>query len=205
MRVAVIDYGAGNLFSLMSALTHLRHDPVLVGDRSEFHPGFDVVVLPGVGAFGTGMMQLAQRGLVRPLQDFAAAGQRLVGICLGAQLLLESSEEFGHTEGLGIVAGTVRSLRTYGVATPVVGWSPVVWSHVNSDGWTGQWMYFVHSYAMMPNDDDLVVARTERNGFAYAAAIGKGSVLGLQFHPEKSGTTGVDFLGSILRQETSDE
>lgn len=179
MRIAIFDYGAGNLHSLAKAL-----DASLgVTPQLEAHPGratdCDLLVLPGVGNFGSAAARLAP-GLAR-MHAAIAAGLPTLGICLGMQLLFDRSDE-GPGEGLGVLAGRVRRLRAQRV--PHMGW--------NRD------FYFAHSFVCEPRDESIVRAWAVHEDERFPSVVLSGSVVGVQFHPEKSGAAGLSFLRSVL-------
>ena len=204
--IAVIDYGRGNLFSLGQALRHLgaayetTQDPqrILAAER---------VILPGVGAFGDAMEGLASRGLVEPLRQAARRGTPFLGICIGMQLLVDRSEEFGDHEGLGLIRGAVRRLpgptgAPDDVRIPNVGWRTlrVAPGETFLDGIAaGTMVYFVHSYVPILDDPGEVAASIRINGADVAAVIRRGNIVGYQFHPEKSGESGLALLDRFLR------
>lgn len=206
-KVTIVDYGAGNLHSVTKAFLHLDADVETVETPERIEQA-SCLILPGVGAYGEGMEGLRQRGLIEPLRRYAESGRRLIGICLGAQLLLEKSEEFGSHEGLGIVPGVVSLLPKSGRKIPHVGWCRVYPAF--EDSWRGNlfeqtpvntWMYFVHSYQCVPTDPRDCCALADYGGEAITAAVRKGNVVGLQFHPEKSSTSGLAMLRTLLRSE----
>lgn len=202
----VIDYGRGNLFSLGEALRHVEADYEISGDPAKIEAATRII-LPGVGAFGDAMQALGERGLVAPLKQAAERGIPILGICVGCQLLLDASEEFGPHQGLGLIPGTVARLPapTAGdpdmIRIPNVGWrrldvrpgQPVL-SALPAE----PWVYFVHSFAPMVSNADHIAATIEVNGMAIPAAIRKGAMLGFQFHPEKSGPTGLKLLHEFV-------
>lgn len=204
-RIGVIDYGIGNLRSVANALRFVGAEPVVSDDAATL-AGCDRIIFPGVGAFGYGMQALKARGLDKVVLDAAASDKPLLGICVGMQLLLDSSSEFGEHEGLGIVPGRVdRFEMTSGddqpLRLPNVGWLPltlkdgldglakILFEGVEEDSK----FYFVHSYHAGAGNP-LAVATAEYAGRAFAAVVGKGSVVGTQFHPEKSGPEGLELL-----------
>jgi glutamine amidotransferase len=202
--VTIVDYGAGNLHSVTKALAHLGAEVVVAEDGAVVERA-DRVVLPGVGAFGEGMAGLAQRGHVEALRAFAASGKPLLGICLGAQLLMEESEEFGLHRGLGLIPGRVVMIPREGVKVPHVGWQRLDSPH--EDGWadtllartpTGTWGYFVHSFHCVPAQDEHLCATTLYRGHRLTAAVHRDNVTGVQFHPEKSGSCGLKMLETFL-------
>lgn len=188
-RAAVIDYDLGNLPSVTKALERIGVNAVIVDSAAALTGDFDAVVLPGVGHFGAGARNLAERGLDAPLKEWASAGKPLLGICVGLQLFFERSEEDPDATGLGIVDGEVRRLKAAKV--PLMGWTTLdvsptakVLAAVRPDEMT----YFVHSYYVDP--DPAVVAATANYEHDFCAAIEAGNVVGTQFHPEKSADVG---------------
>lgn len=206
-EVAVVDYGRGNLFSVARALESVGAAPRLASMPRELR-GADRVVLPGVGAFGDAMDALGRSGLADAVRDHAASGRPLFGICLGAQLLLDTSHEFGAHAGLGLIPGDVRLLPRYGDGRPKipnVGWSRLF----PSDGsdWTdtvlgavseGAYAYFVHSFHAVPRDSGNVLAVQRFGETLSAAVIARDNIVGCQFHPEKSGEVGHRILAAWL-------
>jgi imidazole glycerol-phosphate synthase subunit HisH len=204
-RVVVIDYGLGNLHSVVKALRHEGAEVVVSQEPSEVR-GADRLVLPGVGAFRDGMEGLRSRNLVEPVLEFAATGRPFLGICLGMQLLLGESEEFGHHVGLGIIPGKVVLIpRAPGRKVPHIGWNRI---QPAGSGWAdtpleplepGTMTYFVHSYTAVPARDEDRLADADHAGFRISAAVRKANVVGTQFHPEKSGSAGLLVLARYLR------
>lgn len=195
--IAIVDYGVGNLNSVQKALMHLGHEAVITSDAQVLACAAGVV-LPGVGAFGDAMDNLALRGLVSPLRALSQEGKPLLGICLGMQLLFTTSEEHGRHVGLGIIEGHVRRMRgDYKV--PHVGWNELTIQspHPLLEGVrTGDHAYFVHSYYVEPVNFAAVIATTDYFQDV-PAAVAQGSVLGLQFHPEKSSRAGLRMLANF--------
>jgi len=201
-RVAVVDYGAGNLVSMDQALDRVGAEVVFVRDAEAFRD-VDAIVVPGVGAAGPAMERLRRRGLVDPILAWIAAGRPLLGICLGLQLLFEASDEDG-AQTLGVIPGRTR--RLVGAPTlPHIGWNQVerTRDHQVFDGIDdGADFYFVHSYAGAPPNgetaaaDALVLARTT-HGRPFVSAVARGSMVGVQFHPERSGDNGLRLLANF--------
>ncbi len=193
----VVDYGAGNLPSIVRALDVAGADVRVAASAAQLGRP-DLVVLPGVGAQGPAMRHLGRSGLARAIDRAVGGGAWYLGICLGLQLLFERSDEDG-SRGLGWLAGESRLLPSAPVL-PHVGWNAVepVAPHRLLDGLpAGAPMYFVHSYAPVPTDRAAVLAETEHGG-RFASAVGAGRLLGVQFHPEKSGRDGLRVLSNVL-------
>ncbi len=190
----------GNRRSAEKALEHVgarvevSADPQLLREM-------DGLVLPGVGAFPAGMTAIRELGLDELLIERAHAGAPLLGLCLGMQLLFESSEEHDGAEGLGLLAGTVRRLSAPGLKLPHIGWSEIRWRRDTplSEGLPDpSYLYHVHSFAPVPADDEVVLAMADY-GEPFAAVVGQGSVFGTQSHPEKSSAHGLLLLENFTR------
>lgn len=209
-RIAIIDYGVGNVFSVAQACRYVGLEPEITTDPATISKAHGVV-LPGVGAYSYAMGRLHAFGLVDALKDFAASSRPMMGVCLGFQLLFDFSDEMGRTEGLGLVSGKVSSLRDALPArrdgmevlrAPNVGWCrirpPLRFS--NQESWTNtmlqavatdSFMYFVHSYFAAPTEIDVHLADANYYGFEFCCAIERGNMFGCQFHPEKSDEAGL--------------
>ena len=195
--VALVDYGAGNLLSIGQALTVLGADVRVVRRPGEVGSP-DLVVVPGVGAQGPAMRRLRRGGLDGALAEAVESGAWYLGICLGMQLLFERSEEDG-SRGLAWIAGETRRLPS-APRLPHIGWNKleIVAPHRMLDGLPPRPpMYFVHSFAPVPRDHGVIVAETTHGG-RFASAVASGRLLGLQFHPEKSGADGLHVLRNVL-------
>ena len=202
MKVALIDYGAGNLHSVENCLRALEVEPQLVSGPDQLE-GCTHLILPGVGSFGDCMEQLGSRGLIQPIRDWVAAGKPYFGICLGYQILFDSSDESPGVEGLGLIPGKVRRFTDQpGLKIPHMGWNAAVPVREEKGMWTGlgeaPYFYFVHSYFPEPTDDVVVAARTEYGADRFAAAVEHASVVACQFHPEKSQAAGVRLIRNFL-------
>lgn len=196
--VAVLDYGAANMVSIGQALVTAGARVVVAEDAAGLE-GVDAIVVPGVGAAAPAMVHLRERGLVEPLRDWVGAGRPCLGICLGYQLFFERSDE-GDAETLGLLSGRTAGLED-APTLPHIGWNTVelVATHPLFDGIAdGSHFYFVHSFAPVPLDERLVVARTT-HGRTFVSAVASGSLYGLQFHPEKSAEVGQRLLANFLR------
>jgi glutamine amidotransferase len=197
-RIAVVDYGIGNLRSAEKALQHLDADAALTSDRRAIESA-DAVVLPGVGAFGACMQALRTAGLEGATRAAATDGRPFLGICIGMQMLFDGSDESPDVTGLGVVPGRVTRLPKT-VRLPQMGWNTldlVAGSRLGAQLPDPAWLYFVHSYAPEP-DDPAVVAAWCDYGRRFPAAIEGGPVWATQFHPEKSGAAGLRMLGNFV-------
>jgi glutamine amidotransferase len=211
MKVTVIDYGIGNLFSVARALEHCGAEVQLSSDPARIEAA-ERLVLPGVGAFQDGMQGLRERGLIEPIRRHAASDRPLLGICLGMQMLASVSEEFGTHEGLGLIDGRVvpvPNATTDGATQkiPHIGWSPLLpaagacWSGTPLAGNTpGTYVYLVHSFHVVPRQSSSLLAICRYGGHDVTAAIRSGRITGCQFHPEKSGEAGLAVLRCFLGQ-----
>jgi len=208
-RVTIVDYGSGNLLSVARALEQcgaqqvLSHDPVAVQQA-------DRLVLPGVGAFADGMQGLRENILIESIQEFAATGRPLLGICLGMQMLASNSEEFGMHCGLDLIPGRVVPVPAMDVdgtpqKIPHIGWTDLVepelgrWRGTMFQGTVaGTSVYLVHSFHLVPDDPAHRLADCYYGGHRIAAAAQRNNIIGCQFHPEKSGAAGLRLLSAFL-------
>jgi len=193
-RVAIIDYGVGNLRSVEKAFAATGCDAVISDDEETLRAA-ERLVLPGVGAFGSCMRALRERGFDSLVQERAAAGTPLLGICVGMQMLFEVSDEFGSTEGLGLLRGCVRRFETE-LVVPQVGWNRIhqkqrhgLFAGVDD----GSFCYFVHSFYCDPDDRSVVIGETDYDA-RYASVVAARNICGVQFHPEKSQHVGLQIL-----------
>jgi glutamine amidotransferase len=193
--IAIIDYGAGNLRSIRRALETNGAETVITSDPEVVRKA-DAVVLPGVGHAGHAIGEIERRGLTTAIKDSVASGKPFLGICVGMQVLFEHQQE-GDTQGFGILKGNVREIE--GAAKlPHIGWNQVS-SRGDGDTLDDGYFYFVHSFVAQPTNPDDVAA-TASYGEDFAVVVKSGNVWGTQFHPEKSGPAGIDFLGSWLTE-----
>lgn len=192
--IAIIDYGMGNLFSVEKALAKLGGEPVVTRDPGVIRQA-ERVILPGVGAFGDCMDNLRRFDLESVVFETIESGKPFLGICVGLQMLFEGSEEDPGVTGLGIFKGKVRKIIAPGLKIPHMGWNDLTFSHSSPlfSGLNRPYVYFVHSYHAVPEDDAIVTARTDYGG-AVTAAVARGNVQAVQFHPEKSGEAGLTLL-----------
>ena len=196
--IAVVDYGLGNLGSVIKGFRHAGAEVVLTGDEAELRAA-DALVLPGDGAFGATMDEVRRRGLVPVLLEAAASGKPLLGICIGMQVLFEESEEHGRHEGLGLLPGRVRRFSD-ALPVPHMGWNTLKrrQAHPMLDGFEdGTHVYFVHSYYCDARPEDTVA--TSDYGIDFPAIVARGNVVGAQFHPEKSQAVGLRMVAGFVR------
>lgn len=199
--IAVIDYDMGNLHSVCKGLEKANATPQITDSPEVIHAA-EAVVLPGVGSFDPAMQHLRSRDLVEPIRDVIASGVPFLGICLGLQILFEGSEE-GIESGLGIFPGTVRRFTSEpGLTIPHMGWNQLDYTQSHLPLWNrldpNPWVYFVHSYYVDPVDPQLNAATITHGSQTVTAAIAKDNVMAVQFHPEKSSTTGLTMLENFV-------
>ena len=203
--LAIIDYGVGNLFSLRSSFESMNEEVCVTDDR-DIIKSADRIILPGVGAFEDAAEKLRNSGLVDTVKEAAAAGTPIMGICLGMQLLFDRSFEYGVHEGLGMLKGEIRPISDVApkdLKIPHMGWNALIFKgekhplfkYINE----GEHVYFVHSFYAADCDDSVIA--TAEYGAELTAAAAKGNVMGCQFHPEKSGDTGLRILKAFCEME----
>lgn len=208
--ITIIDYGIGNLLSVSRAFEKC-HATIAFAKDPDAILSADKIVLPGVGAFSNGMNGLRQLELIEPLKAYAKTGKPLLGICLGMQMLFTSSDEFGHTPGLDLIEGKVslitpRSQDGLALKVPHIGWSPLlkppqgapwqdsIFKNLKADSHA----YFVHSYTAIPTQENERLADAQYGSARICAAVKRGNLYGCQFHPEKSGPTGLAILQQFI-------
>jgi glutamine amidotransferase len=200
-EVAIIDYGVGNLRSVEKAFAATGHGAIVSSDKSELRSA-KRLVLPGVGAFAACMNALKEHGLVDLVRERALAGTPLLGVCVGMQMLFDESEEFGRSEGLGLIPGRVRRFAD-DLVVPQVGWNRIrqtqqhpLFDQIADDSF----FYFVHSYFCEPLSDEVVAGRTDY-GVEYASVVASKNMCGVQFHPEKSQSVGLQLLANFAMSD----
>ena len=199
--IAVIDYDMGNLHSVCKSLEKAGANPKITDSPREIDKA-DAVILPGVGSFDPAVQNLRTRNLEIPIKQIIASGKPFLGICLGLQILFESSEE-GKEAGLGILAGKVRRFKSEpGLTIPQMGWNllqftqpeHLLWSEIVSQ----PWVYFVHSYYVDPTASQVTAAIVTHGNQTITAAVGKDNLMAVQFHPEKSSAVGLKILSNFV-------
>ena len=210
-KVTIIDYGSGNLLSLKRAFEEVGAEVVITNNKKKILDS-SRVVLPGVGAFKNAMNSINNLGLINPIHDLISKDIPLLGICLGAQLILSESEEFGISKGLNLIEGRVVSIKKSfpkdkNFKVPHIGWCPLdsCQNKKNNDNilFNGlnnkDYFYFVHSFMIKPNKTDLILYKAQYENLDITAIIGKNNLYGFQFHPEKSGKSGLKILKNFLK------
>lgn len=200
--IAIVDYNMGNLASVKNAFAKLGQDTVVESNPEKFKD-YDKLILPGVGAFGDAMEHLRERHMIEPLREYASSGKYMLGICLGMQLLFESSEEFGTHEGLEIIKGTVTKFDTTKFSEPLkvphMGWNRMFTkNHPLFNGLDEEhYLYFVHTYHVnCTNEEDII--GTTNYGYDFTSAVARANVMGIQPHPEKSHNNGLKILENFI-------
>ena len=211
--IVIVDYGLGNLFSVERALRKVGASNIKLSFENSDIERAGKLVVPGVGAFGDGMRNLRERGIVSALQAYARSGRPVLGVCLGMQLIMSQSEEFGLHEGLDLIPGKVRRLdsnRDERLKIPHIGWNSLHGSHgpAKGDGlWQGTLlegidegssMYFIHSYVVVPDDPDVPIAVTKYGNDTYCSVFRRDNITGAQFHPELSGEDGLHIYHNFV-------
>lgn len=205
MKVAIIDYQLSNLFSVKHAFNYLKINSEITSDKSIIK-NCDAAILPGVGAFGDAMENLKQLGLIQIIKDFISSGKPFMGVCLGLQLLFSESEEFGKHSGLDIIKGKVKKFSGKGIKVPQIGWNQIV--KADNNLWpnsplqnirNGEFMYFVHSYYIEPQNKSVVLSETTYEDIIYCSSLLSDNIFATQFHPEKSGSEGIKIYHDWLK------
>lgn len=200
--IAIADYKMGNLASVRNAFAVLGEEAVVESDPERLGD-YDKLILPGVGAFGDAMEHLGSNGMDEALRAYAASGKPILGICLGMQLLFESSEEFGSNAGLGLISGRVVPFETsrfsHPLKVPHMGWNRMFTKeHPLFEGLDAEhYLYFVHSYHAVCDDESDIIGESEY-GYRFTSAVAHGNVMGIQPHPEKSHRNGLQILKNFI-------
>lgn len=207
MDVAIIDYKMSNLHSVQAACNKVGLNSIITSNNDEILNS-TIAILPGVGAFGEAMNQIKALRLDKTIKEFINTGKQFVGICLGLQLLFEKSEEFGDNEGLGIIKGVVRKFTPDHIGStkfpvPQIGWNKIsinnlTWQNtLLNDNRNGDFMYFVHSYYVIPENEEVILSNTIYGEVKYCSSIQQKNIFASQFHPEKSGTVGLKIYENL--------
>jgi glutamine amidotransferase len=208
VNAVIVDFGLGNLYSVKHACEHVGIQATITNTKTTFERS-DVIILPGIGAFGDAIHTLTKLGLVPVLREAALSGKPLVGVCLGMQLLMTESHEFGRHPGLGLVEGQVVKFEgpvegNQRLKVPQVGWNRI--QKIGNREWDdsplagvrdGEFMYFVHSYYVQPRDKSVVLATTLYGNIEFCSSLIVKNIFATQFHPERSGPRGLQIYGNI--------
>ena len=200
--IAIVDYNMGNLASVQNAFAKLGCETVVESDPLKFKD-YEKLILPGVGAFGDAMEHLRERNMISALQEYAKSTKYMLGICLGMQLLFESSEEFGEHEGLGIIKGHVKHFDASAFSEPLkiphMGWNRMfTQKHALFENLDEEhYLYFVHTYHVVCENEKNIIGRTNY-GYEFTSAVASGNVFGIQPHPEKSHENGLKILENFI-------
>lgn len=198
-KVVIIDYAMGNLFSVRLACQKVGICAIVSNDKQEIKNA-SALILPGVGAFADAMATLEKLDLVNVIKEFINSGKPFLGVCLGMQLLMSESEEFGLHKGLDIIKGKVVKFPNANDKVPQVGWNQITKPKYNKINWEEtllkglsekDYMYFVHSFYVLPNEENIIVSETNYAGLNYCSSLKEKNVFACQFHPEKSGENGL--------------
>ena len=216
-KIVIIDFGMGNLFSIKLACESAGLKCLITDQKKDILEAGGVI-LPGVGAFGDAMAYLKKFDLIGPLKDFIDSGRPFLGICLGMQLLMSESEEFGRHKGLNIIQGSVvrfplQSSQGEKIKVPQVGWNQIFPRDKTQENFSqtsplkgskkGEYMYFVHSFYVKPAEENLIVSLTDYEGTLYCSSLQKGNIFAAQFHPERSAKQGVQIYKNWALQVSS--
>lgn len=199
--IKIIDYGMGNLRSVEKAFQLYTNDVEIIHSPAEIEKA-SALVLPGDGAFGMAMHNIRTGGWLDPLKDYIYQNKPFLGICLGYQLLFDTSEEFGHHQGLGIIKGKVIHFKDTGLKIPHMGWNQVklLQNNIYLDGIEdNSFFYFIHTYHPVIEEGDWIIGECEY-GYSFPCIAGKGNVLATQFHPEKSHNVGLKIIENFVRK-----
>lgn len=203
--IAILDYDIGNVRSIFNAFRMLNTNPILT-DKPEDILQADGVVLPGVGAFTTGINNLKSHQLVGVIQEYIRSGKPFLGICLGMQMLMDESDEFGQSKGLGLIPGRVEKLKINKLRLPHISWNEIqkpknvnwentIFKKIGED----DNFYFVHTFAAVPIHESSILSTTVYDGHSFCSAVFKDNLYGVQFHPEKSALVGLRILDNFTK------
>ncbi len=203
MKLVIIDYGMGNTQSLINAFRNIGLDDIILTDNEEIIYKSNLIILPGVGAYGKAMLELKKRGLDKIIYNYSKMNKPIIGICLGMQLLFENSQEFGYHKGLGLIQGeVVKFPANTNDKIPHVSWNNLklktndskLYNKINKD----DYFYFVHSFICLPKNELEILTTTHYGGIDFCSSVNKDNIYGYQFHPEKSSKKGLLILKNLI-------
>ena len=198
-KVFIIDSGTSNLFSIKNAIRKVGINAKITSKRSDIDQS-EILILPGVGSFKQAMHNLKKKKIIKPIRDHILSGKRFLGICLGFQLLFEKSSEFGKTKGLNILKGSIEAFDHKKIKSiPHVGWNKIIEKKNLKYLKTNEYYYFVHSFYANPRSTNIIYTTTRVDNFNFCSSIIYKNIFGCQFHPEKSGKQGLNFLKKFLK------
>ena len=199
-KILIIDYQMSNMFSIKNALIKLGYDCIVSNNR-KYLTEADIAILPGVGAFPEAMSKLQKLDLIDPIKEFVNKSKKIIGICLGMQLLYEFSDEFKETKGLALIKGSVKKINETkkNLLVPHIGWNNVNLNNSNDfQEYDNKRFYFVHSYYCKNDNKDDILMQTDYLGLSFTSMVVKKNIYACQFHPEKSGAQGLSLLNDII-------
>ena len=201
MTVSIIDSETCNLFSIKNALENVGAKTKVASNYKDLNEA-NAIVLPGVGSFKAAMRNLKKKGLINPILNHINLNKKFLGICLGFQLLFETSEEFGNSKGLGVLKGKIKSFEKKKInSIPHVGWNLANFKNKNFFFKKKELFYFVHSFYVEPKEKKIISSTTNLDGFSFCSSVIQKNIYGCQFHPEKSGKMGLKFLKKFVETE----
>ena len=203
MKLVIIDYGIGNTQSLINAFKKIGLDDIILSDNEETINDSDLIILPGVGAYGNAMLELKKRGLVKIIENYSKLNKPIIGICLGMQLLFDNSQEFGTHKGLGLIEGKVIKFPVNtSEKIPHVSWNNLNLKNKNNKLYNNiskdDYFYFVHSFICLPKNDSEILTTTNYGVIDFCSSVKKNNIYGFQFHPEKSSKKGLFLLKNLI-------
>ena len=211
-RIAIIDLEINNLFSIQKALESFKCSTFITSNSKEISNA-DAIVLPGVGSYAKAMRALRKKNLINPIIKFAESDKYILGICLGMQLLMDSSEEFGINDGLGLINGVCKRFDDSRYKVPHIMWNRIKFNRLKhfikkspiGDKEDGELMYFIHSYYVKPKNESSVLTYTSYENFKFCSAVQEDKIIGFQFHPEKSSEKGIQILNNSVNLVKNDK
>ena len=211
-NIAILDFGINNLFSIKKALEKVGSNTIITSNKEEILDS-DALILPGVGSYARAMNSLRENNLVDTIHEFSKTNKYVLGICLGMQLLMDSSEEFGYNNGLGLIEGVCKKFDDSKLTVPHIMWNKIEIvkekkikniSPIDLPQNENQ-MYFVHSYYVEPKDKSTILTKTLYQNFEFCSAVQKEKIIGFQFHPEKSSFKGIQILKNFINLIKNDK